>query len=104
MVDGLDGLAEYEAFLQDVPKELREAIVDGLEAPEIYNKYGKLAAIRMVQIAMTEQDSGKAIAAIKDIMDRNYGKATERKQIEHKFEGLSDDELDAIVLSELGDE
>lgn len=103
MTSRLDSLAEYETFMKDVPTELRQMILDGLDAVEIYDKADRLAAIRMVAIALTDKDSSRAIAAIKDIMDRKHGKATERKEVSHKFEGLSDEELDAILVSEISE-
>lgn len=102
-VNLLEELQQYEIF-RDLPKDLRAAVTEGRPAPELYQKYSHIAAVRAVHIAMTEQDSGKALSAIKDIMDRTYGKATERKEVRHKFDDLSDEELDAILISELDEQ
>lgn len=98
----LDELTEFQEFQQLLPA-LRRALVDGKDAGEIYDDFSNMAAVRTVQIALLEQDSGKALSAIKDILDRTQGKAVERKEVKHKFSDLPDDDLDAILLSELDD-
>jgi hypothetical protein len=52
-------------------------------------------------IAMTDKDSGRALSAIKDILDRTQGRAVERTTTTHKFEKLKDEELDALLKSRL---
>lgn len=102
-VQFLDQLAEYQSFIRDLPKELRNALLDGKPADAIYKKYENVAAVRAVQIMMTEPDSGKALAAVKDVLDRTQGKAIERKLVKHHLEELPDKELDAIIMSELNE-
>lgn len=104
MIEALDELAAYETFQLDMPKELRKALVDKLPPDEVYKKFANFAAVRIMQIIATEKDSGKALAAAKEVLDRTYGKAIERKQVRHQFEELSDQELDAVLLSELEEE
>ena len=70
--------------------------------PEEILEFGKAyAAARVVTIAMLEQDTSKALAASKDILDRTQGRATEKKQIEHKFESLEEEQLDSIINTKL---
>jgi hypothetical protein len=104
MIQALDDLAAFQTFQLDLPKELRQALVDKLPPDEIYKKFASYAAVRTAQIIATERDSGKALAAIKEMLDRTYGKSIERKQIRHQYEDLSDNELDAVLLSELEDD
>jgi hypothetical protein len=104
MIEALDDLAAYETFQLDMPKELRRALIDKLPPDEIYKKFANVAAARIVQIIATEKDSGKALAAAREVLDRTFGKAIERKQVRHQFEELSDQELDAVLLSELDEE
>jgi hypothetical protein len=99
----LDQLAEFKEFMALVPKSLRRAIIDGKSAKEIYEEFSTHAACRAVMIMMTEKDSGKALAAIKDIQDRVHGKATEHKEVKHRLDDMPPEELDAIVVSELED-
>jgi gamma-glutamyl:cysteine ligase YbdK (ATP-grasp superfamily) len=90
-------LAIREALLP----ELRADLASGLTAEQIYQKYQTLAAARSVQIVATEVDSSKALAAVKDILDRSQGKAKERQEIEHRLGKLPETELDALLLTKL---
>lgn len=101
MVDALDELSRYQDFLKMVPKKLQEALLRGASAKEIYEQFSQDAAARAVLIAMTEKDSSKALAAIKEVQDRALGKAVEKKETTHKFDALPDEELDAILTSEV---
>lgn len=101
MVRVLEELGQFEAWQEDVPAILKEAIVAGKDAPQLYEKFANVAAVRVIQILMTEGDSGKALSAAKELLDRHYGKATERKLIKHDLQDIPDDQLDAILLSEL---
>jgi signal recognition particle receptor subunit beta len=100
MASALDKLAAYEEFCKDILPSLQKAIKEGRSAEDIYKMAESIAAARAVTIAATEQDSGKALAAIKDIMDRTQGKAKERVETTHKYEKLKDEELDALLLSQ----
>lgn len=102
-VSTIDKLAAYEAFQEMVPKALREALLRGDAPDKLYKDHASIAAARVVQILTTEADSGKALAAAKELLDRVYGKATERKEVTHKYQDLSDEELEAILLSEVED-
>ena len=107
LVKKIDKLAEFEEYCHNILPALRKEIAKGSSAEEIYSKFAHLAAARGVTIAMTEVDSGKALSAIREILDRSSGKAVERHQVQHKFEKLKDEELDALLLSrakEVGDE
>ena len=101
MARAIDQLAEFEEFTQQVLPALRNDIQKGLSADEIYKKYTSLAAARNITIALTDQDSGKALTAIKDILDRTAGKPTERKEVKHTLEDASEEEIDAMLLSKL---
>ncbi len=101
MARGLDDLALYEEMMGGVLAPVRKDLQDGMESEALLEKYAKFAAARVVTIATTDLDSGRALAAAKDILDRSKGKAVERKQIAHKFERLDERQVDAILLSEL---
>ena len=53
MINALDELAAYEQFKLDIPKELRQALIDKLPAEEIYKKFANFAAVRIMQIVAT---------------------------------------------------
>lgn len=103
MARDLDELMEYEKFKSEVLPSLRRDLKSGASAEEILAKVSALAAARLATIAMTEADNSKALGAIKDLLDRSQGKAKERKEVEHKFDKLPDDQLDALLLSKMGE-
>ena len=92
-------LAEYEEFKLSILPAIQKALLEGATAKEIYKMFAPLAAARTVTIAAREVDSSKALAAAKDIMDRAEGKAAEKITHTHHYENLSDDELDAQIVS-----
>lgn len=95
----IDDLAEFESFKNSILPALRKDLGAGMTAQEIVKKYAAIAAARTVTIAAMEVDSGKALSAAKDIIDRAEGKAKEQVVHTHRYEELTDDELDAQVLS-----
>jgi chromatin segregation and condensation protein Rec8/ScpA/Scc1 (kleisin family) len=101
MIRGLDQLAEFERFQQEVSPALREDIRKGLAAGEIYQKYASIAAARGVTIAMTERDTSKAIRAVQDILDRTAGRAVQKVEAKHKFDELTEEQLDALLKTRL---
>jgi hypothetical protein len=103
MVRNIDKLARMEELFSDLEPQLLAALQSGASADEIYSKFERLAAVRAVHIAMREKDPGKAMAAIRDILDRRQGKPTERKEISHRLGKMQDQELQALLASELED-
>ena len=97
----IDELAIYDEMMTGVLEGVRNDLRKGLSAEDILTKYSAVAAARIVTIASTDADSGKALAAGKDILDRVQGKAKERKEVSHKLEKIDAKQLDAILLSEL---
>jgi phosphotransferase system HPr-like phosphotransfer protein len=103
MTKNLDDLAKYEEFCSEVLPKLRDALVKGQSAEDIYKMAAGAAAARNVTIALTSQDEGKALTAIKDILDREQGKARERLDITGKLEKLPEEQLDAALETKLRD-
>jgi hypothetical protein len=101
MIDAVDELREFQEFKKEILPVLRAEIKKGTSAEELYKKFESIAAARNVMIAMTDKDSGRALSAIKDILDRTQGRAVERTTTTHKFEKLKDEELDALLKSRL---
>jgi hypothetical protein len=99
----LDQLAEFEEFKAVVLPQLQELLTAGATSKEMRERLAPLMTARVISIALTEQDSNKALAAIKDQLDRQEGKAKERTETTHKFEHTKEEELDAILLSKLAD-
>jgi len=105
MVRSLDQLADYESFTESVAPLLRQAIQEGWSAEKIERdpRIQALLVARQLSIALTDKDTGKAMAALKDARDRTTGKATEKIDITTKMEKLSDNELDALLLSKMSE-
>lgn len=80
---------------------IRKDLQAGLDTKALRTKYQALLEARKLQIALMEPDSSKSLAAIRDIQDRHEGRAVERKAVAHRFEGLADKELDALLASKL---
>lgn len=102
MVRSLDKLAAYERFQELIMPEVIKDLEAGLTAEEIMKKYAHLAAAKLITTAVTGSEH-KSTAAAKEILDRVQGKATERKEVTHKLDKLPDDQLDALLLTELED-
>jgi hypothetical protein len=101
-VRSIDDLQAFDDFVKELLPALRNDLSAGLTADDLYKKYQSIAAARSIQIAMSEIDSGKALSAVKDILDRTQGKATERSEVTHRLDKLPDEQLDALLLSEMG--
>lgn len=100
MAAALDELAEFEKFKEELLPKLRTMVLKGADEQEIYAMAKAFAAARAVTIAMTEQDTGKALSAIKEVLDRSGGKATEKRETTHKYQKLKDEELDSLLLTQ----
>lgn len=97
----IDDLALYDDLFNGALKGLKEDIARGMDAISLAKKYAALAQARIVTTALTEQDSGKALAASQDIVNRAHGRATERRELRHALAESSDSELDAIINSKM---
>jgi hypothetical protein len=102
-VQAIQELQAFEKFKDEILPNLRRDIAQGLGAEDMLKKYAALAAARGISIALGDKDSSRALGAVKDILDRVQGRATERKEVKHKYDDLPDEELDAILLSEMQD-
>ena len=102
MAVALDELAAFREFKEEVLPFLREAIEKGWSREQIdaHPKIQAMLAARQISIALTEKDSAKALAAIRDQRDRTQGKPTEKKEVEHRYAKLKDEELDSLLISE----
>lgn len=99
MVESLDELSFFQEFKAELLPDLRKLVEGGAPTKEILERARALATARLASLAALETDSRTALVAIKELMDRLDGKATERKEIKHSMEQLRDEELDALVLT-----
>ena len=93
-VDAIDGLAEYEDFVNNILPKLRKMVAQGKGATDIYKVAEAEMAARMVTIALTEKDPKSAMQAVKECLDRSLGKAKETMEVTAKYESLNDEDLD----------
>jgi hypothetical protein len=97
---------DTRTLMDDIAKEILPILARAIKerwTPEQVRKHplvSVLLAARQASIAITDPDSSKALAAIKDLNDRTEGKAVERVEATHKYEKLKDEELDALLASE----
>lgn len=96
-----DDLADFEKYRMEVLEKIRADRAAGMDGDAIVAKYKDEVRLRQLTIALAEPDSGKALAAIKDLRDRDEGKAIERQEHVHRLEKLPEEQLDALLLSEL---
>lgn len=95
-----DRLAAFEDFESEILPALIKDLKAGMTPDQLRQKYDSIVQARAITTALTERDSGKAMTAVKDILDRTHGKATEKKEVTHRFKDMSDKELDAVIKSE----
>lgn len=96
----LKDLTEFESFREQILPAIRKDLLSGYTAAQLREKYAAMIQARIITEALTNPDAGKANLAGKDIIDRVEGKATEKREVKHTFENLSDEELEAILKSE----
>lgn len=99
----LDDLAEFEDYRREVLEAVRKDIARGLNPKQIREKYQAQVQARLLTLALTSKDEKIALSASKDLIDRQEGRATERKEITGKLDLLSDEQLDAKLQTELMD-
>lgn len=104
MAATLDELSEFESFKKDLLPKLRAAIKDGKKPDEILGLAKSLAAARLATIAAFEVDNNTALNAVKELLNRVDGKAKERKEITHAMANAKDEDIDAVLLTALGDQ
>jgi ribosome-associated translation inhibitor RaiA len=102
MVRNLDKLAAFDDYNEKVAPLLQKAVSQKWSAEKIYKEFESLIAAKMITTALTDEDTGKALTAAKEVLDRSLGKPKERVEQTHKYEKLSDDELDNLLKSTLG--
>lgn len=96
----VEDLNEFEEFRTKILPAIRKDLLAGLTPDELREKYASLVQARLIAEALTTPDAGKAGTLAKDILDRQYGKATEKKEVTVKYSDLDDESLDALLLSE----
>lgn len=101
LVEALDDLALFQEMRAELLPELRRLIETKAPTKQILESARAAAVARLASLAVMDEDSKTALAAIKELLDRSEGKVTEKKEITHAMSKLKDEELDALVLSTL---
>lgn len=91
----IDDLIEFEDFREKILPAIRKDVASGMSAAELRTKYSSMVQARQITEALVAGGS-----AAKDIIDRTEGKPTEKREVKHTFDSMSDEELDALLLSE----
>jgi paraquat-inducible protein B len=102
-VDLIDQLTQFEDFQGNILPALQKDVKAGLSTSELRKKYASLVQARIITAALANPDDSKAMAAAADLLNRVEGKATERKEVKHTLASLSEEELDAVLKSEIED-
>lgn len=95
-----DDIKEFEEFRATTLKAIRRDIKKGMSAAKIREKYLAILQGRLITDALTTDNVGLAQAIVKDVADRVEGRATEKKEVTHRFKDMSEKELDAVLKSE----
>lgn len=98
----LDQLAQFEDFQKTILPALQADVKAGLTSEELRKKYTSLVQARILTTALANPDVKAALTAAKDILDRAEGTATQRIEQTHRLEKLPEEQLDAILKTELG--
>jgi hypothetical protein len=101
LVDLIDTIADFEEFRLKVLPAIQQDVKAGLSAEELRKKYHALVQARQITALFLETDHSKAASVAQQLIDRTEGKSVERQETTHKFENLSDAELDAVLNSKL---
>lgn len=99
--DLLKEVSQFEEFKATILPAMQKDLKKGMGAKELRAKYAALLQARVITDALTTKDAGKAALIAKDLLDRVEGKATEKKEVVHKFQDMKDEEIDAVLKSEI---
>lgn len=104
VVRDIDDLAELDRLKADVFPIIRKAREEGWTAERLWSDPRVLALMsqKMLLVAMTTKDDRTFQSGFKEIVDRAKGKPTERHEHKHELENLSDQELDALIITQMG--
>lgn len=99
----IDALAAFDRFREELLPALQQDVMNGTLPKEMRKKYLSHVQASQLMTALTDEDAAKRLAAQKDILDREEGKATEKKEISHRLGALPQKELDALLISTIDD-
>lgn len=89
--------------MADIALDLEKDLENGMASDELRKKYQAKLTARSIMIALASDDEGSATANLKDLTDRNEGRASEKSKIPNPLEKLTDAQLEALLRTEIGD-
>jgi hypothetical protein len=90
---------QWDSVLPEITLDVSK----GMDTETLRKKYAPLLTAKQISIGLTSPRPNAALAAIKDVMDRAEGKPVETKEVRHKLEALSEEELEAVLRTKLQD-
>lgn len=88
----------FRAFQAKILASLKEDLMNGMKAEDIFKKYEPQAAAALVSALL---DPKNVVTASEKILDRTQGKAVQKVDSTHRLEKLKDSELDSFLTSRL---
>lgn len=89
--------------MADLAFELEADIKRGFTADDLRKKYASRIAAKSILLALASDNDAVATANIKDMTDRNEGRASEKSRIPNPLEKLTDAQLEALLRTEISD-
>jgi hypothetical protein len=90
----------FQEYQAKVLRSIREDLLSGMTAEQIFKKYEAHAAAALVSSMVNPQT---VVAAAEKVLDRTQGKAVARTEQTHRYEKLKSEELDALLNSRLAE-
>lgn len=88
----------FREYQSKVLKSVREDLLAGMTADQIFKKYEAHAAAALITSMV---NPATVVAAAEKVLDRTQGKPTQKTETTHRLEKLKDSELDAFLSSRL---
>lgn len=95
---GLIDAKIFRDYQSKILKAVREDLLNGMSADQIFKKYEAHAAAALVSQMINPMT---AVSAAEKVLDRTQGKPTQKTESTHRFEKLKDAELDSFLTSRL---
>lgn len=95
----IDALA-FQQYQAKILRAVREDLLAGMTTDQLLKKYEVHAAAALISSMI---NPATVVAAAERILDRTQGKPTQRTENIHKLEKLSEEELNALLKTQLSE-
>jgi hypothetical protein len=96
--NALDSVLRFREIEKTFLPEIQKDLQNGMTSEQILKKYKPHAAAALVTNLANPNQS---ISAAEKILDRTDGKPTQKTETTHRFEKLSEEELDSFLTSQM---